>query len=542
MPVSSVFCFRRDLRVHDNLGLADMCGHQKAATVLPVFCLDPRQVSPQQNGYRSDPAIRFMFESLVDLDTQIRKHSPTNSGLVLLYGEPEKVLPELAKQLVRWNNGTQKKAPNKPVCPLTVGWNSDVTPFSVHRDAAIQTKLETIGKDGSGGGGGVHVRTNDDDVTVVPVHNIRTQDGRVYKVFTPFLRNARAKGVRAPIKLPKACQFVSLPTPLLESSVAKQVVPVDKLFCDRRFPCPSHPITPISGGRTEGLKRLAVPYLQRRCSVYTSERDNPWEEKTTRLSAYLKFGCVSFREAHSAIERALATHPKSAEALTRELFWNAFYAYVTLHFPHVLAGQSKTKTKTGQKQRTSHHPRNMEMHPRLHHKVDALWRPANAATTAALFQKWTDGQTGMPFVDAAMRQLKQTGWMHNRARMIVASYLTKNLRIDWRMGELHFARHLVDYDPSSNSGGWQWAAGTGVDTQLRIFNPWIQMERYDKEAVYIKQYVPELQKVEPRHIHKWQKPSIRALYADDKAASSYPAEIIDCFQSRKDTLAAWKQI
>ena len=186
----------------------------------------------------------------------------------------------------------------------------------------------------------------------------------------------------------------------------------------------------------------------------------------------------------------------------------------------------------------------MEMGEQLHGRIDRIWRDPTSPETRFMIERWKAGKTGVPFVDAAMRQLLQTGWMHNRARMVVASYLTKNMRVDWREGEKHFATHLVDYDPAANNGGWQWAASTGADAQpyFRVFNPWTQGLRYDKEAVYIKKYIKELKDVESKDIHNWFFSEVRNKYANNQLVCLYPEPMIDTTETRKDTIAAWKQL
>lgn len=561
MPYA-IFCFRRDLRLHDNLGLIALLKHaakekEKEGGVtpihlFPVFCLDPRQIDFTKNSYRSLNAIRFMFESLVDLDTHIRAETARGSrcrgggavaepavvaGLTVLYGKPESVLPDMVRTILA--SGTTAAAADTTTAPTCyIGWNEDVTPFACARDKALTSKLLALNRQKRSHPVTVEVVTHPDDLTVVPVRNIWTTSStpNPYKVFTPFLRQARAKGVPAPIRLPtaitKRCCWQTLVTALgTAHALSRHIVPVDALFTDSRLrhlhvqdaaakPTTSSTVTiatVVRGGRREGLLRLRPTYLQRRCKAYATARDHAGEECTTRLSAYLKFGCVSFREAHAAITTALHAFPKASEALTRELFWSAFYVYITYHFPHVLEGQIGK--------------RNMEMHTRIHGKADALWAPAvsQSATTREAFHRWTTGTTGFPFVDAAMRQLKQTGWMHNRARMVVASFLTKDLLIDWREGERHFATHLVDYDPSANNGGWQWAASTGADAQpyFRIFNPLIQGKTHDPQAVYIKRFVPELASVNPKDIHRWDVPHIRHKYAKWEGVSQYPEPMVD---------------
>lgn len=238
----------------------------------------------------------------------------------------------------------------------------------------------------------------------------------------------------------------------------------------------------IGGGRKEGLKLLDFTYQH---DMFTP---------TTGLSAYLKFGCLSIREAYWANSNA---------EYRQQLVWREFFYYITCYFPKVLDTRSNFK-------------------------ADLAWN-----TNKQAFDKWSNGETGFPIVDAAMRQLNQTGYMHNRGRLITANFLTRLLGIDWRLGEQYYATHLIDYDPAVNNGNWQWVAGTGVDRapySQRIFNPWIQSAKFDPKAVYIKQWIPALKDVEPKHLHQWDK------YFDE----TYFKPIIDYKEAREKRLAHYK--
>lgn len=205
-------------------------------------------------------------------------------------------------------------------------------------------------------------------------------------------------------------------------------------------------------------------------SLSRYDREFPHEDRTSRLGPYIKFGVISIRE-------LFHKHRKNTEFI-KQLYWREFYANVVFHYPHVLSKSADFKPVKR-----------------------FVWNEDPSA-----FRRWCDGTTGVPIVDAGMRQLLQTGFMHNRLRMITASFLTKNLRIDWRKGERHFAKHLLDYDPASNNGGWQWVAGTGTDAApyFRVMNPWTQARRYDPDAKFIHRYVPELRSMTPKEIHNEQ--------------------------------------
>jgi deoxyribodipyrimidine photo-lyase len=229
---------------------------------------------------------------------------------------------------------------------------------------------------------------------------------------------------------------------------------------------------------------------------------------TTHLSAYLKFGCVSVREA-AAAAAAAASASGGHDELLRQFMWRAFYDQVAFHFPRVLRGQLPSAGP------------NSSLHP----KFDLVpW-----ATVPARLERWATGATGVPLVDAGMRELLTTGHMHNRARMVVASFLVHALHVDWRHGERHFARHLVDYHPTANSGGWQWASGGGADAQpyFRTLSPWRQAERHDPQCLYIMRHVPELAHLAARTVLRWHLPAERAAARLAAPGCSYPDPVVD---------------
>jgi deoxyribodipyrimidine photo-lyase len=255
----------------------------------------------------------------------------------------------------------------------------------------------------------------------------------------------------------------------------------------------------VHGGAHNGQKIL---HRLKKCKDYLKERDIPALEATTNLSAYLKFGCVSPREAADAIKSHLGPH----HPLIRQLYWRDFFYHIVAHNPSVFGHA-------------------------YHKKYDHLWWSKSKAD----FGKWCEGKTGFPIVDAGMRQLNETGYMHNRVRMIVASFLTKDLHINWQWGEKYFAQQLVDYDPALNNGNWQWSASTGADAQpyFRIFNPWTQQKKFDPHCDYIKKWVPELAKVEPKIIHSWFKETSPVI-------KGYPRPMVDHEEERKIALKAYK--
>jgi len=437
----SLFIFRRDLRLDDNTGLR--AALEQSDAVIPCFIFDPRQVG-EKNPYRSANAIQFMIESLEDLDEQLHAKK---GKLYLFYGEAEKIIAQLI---------TKEKID-------AVFLNQDYTPFSIKRDQAISKACHQHNV-------AFHA---EHDALINPPETIMTGNGTPYAVFTAFWKKSRIVPVEQPIKIKHTNFYIkAISTSFAHKELEKKILPTrNKLIA-------SH------GGRDQAFKILnkISNFMQ-----YPSTHDIP-SIPTTHLSAHLKFGTISVREAYSKIAKELgAGHP-----LIRQLYWRDFFTYVAYHSPFVFGHA-------------------------YHEKYDNLaWSYSKKA-----FQAWCEGKTGFPIVDAGMRELNTTGFMHNRVRMVVASFLTKDLHIDWRWGEKYFATQLVDYDPAVNNGNWQWAASTGCDAQpyFRIFNPWLQQKKFDPACTYIKTWVPELADVNKKTIHNW--------FKNDAIINGYPRPIID---------------
>jgi deoxyribodipyrimidine photo-lyase len=219
---------------------------------------------------------------------------------------------------------------------------------------------------------------------------------------------------------------------------------------------------------------------------YQTDRNFPALDKTTRLSAHLKFGTCSVRQVYHQVKTA---HGSDHE-LVRALFWRDFFTHIAWHFPYV-----------------------------FRHSFRHQYRNVHWSGSTGHFESWCRGSTGFPIIDAGMRELNATGFMHNRVRMIAASFLIKDLQIDWRQGENYFRQQLVDYDPCVNNGNWQWVASTGCDAQpwFRIFNPWVQQKKFDAECIYIKKWIPELRSLEASQIHSPYRGTL----------AGYPAPLID---------------
>jgi len=295
-----------------------------------------------------------------------------------------------------------------------------------------------------------------DDALLNAPGTVMNGSGKPYRVFTPFFRAACRNIPQEPLPAPAPERLAPMPQHQREKSLAALQA--------------AGPVTSgVAAGRKAAMQ--IFEHLQN-YAAYQAQRDIADLDATTHLSVHLKFGTVSVREVYMALFQQLGSeHP-----LLRQLYWRDFFTHIAFFFPHVFGAPFDSRFETIQ------------------------WRDDQSG-----FQAWCDGNTGFPIVDAGMRELKQTGFMHNRLRMITASFLVKDLHIDWRLGEAWFARHLVDYDPAVNNGNWQWAASTGCDAQpwFRIFNPWLQQQRFDHECSYIKRWLPALAEVEAANIHRW---------------------------------------
>ena len=368
----------------------------------------------------------------------------------------------------------------------------DVSPYARRRDQKIQSILP------------LHLTPG---VSILPIGSVLKVDGSPYKVYGPFARqwHETATQISNPI-IPKPNK---IPTPA--SVKLTEPLPISRQGSELLF----------LPGEVEAQQCLSQFCWSNDKAIndYAKNRDRPALLGTSQLSPYLRFGMISARvlaaEAQTAIDTATSESAiKGAETWLSELLWREFYQTILYYFP------------TSRRQS-------------FNDKYDAiLWRNDEAA-----FAAWCHGETGYPFVDAAMRQLLTTGWMHNRARMVVASFLIKDLLIDWRWGERWFIQHLLDGDPAANNGGWQWSAGSGPNAApyFRIFNPITQGARFDPEGEYIYRWVPELAHLPKRHIHTpWKMSVSEQNRYQCRIGRDYPAPIVDHEQARAQTLVAYK--
>ncbi|UCC62959.1 MAG: deoxyribodipyrimidine photo-lyase [Anaerolineae bacterium] len=343
-------------------------------------------------------------------------------------------------------------------------------------------------------------------LTVHPPDMTVKADGTPYTVFTPFSRKWKA------LPPPQAADVLPAPDRLAgPPDVWGLPIPAD----------PALPATlPFPPGEAEARRRLRAFTDGDHPPIYSyGERRNRLDvQGTSQLSPYLRFGMLSARQAAVAALGAAAAAPNAearqgAETWLNELIWREFYVAILHHFPDV-----------------------------RRHSFRANLRAIAWENDEAAFAAWCEGHTGYPVIDAAMRQLVQEGWMHNRARMIVASFLVKDLLIDWRWGERWFMQHLVDGDPAANNGGWQWTAGTGTDAApyFRVFNPVLQGKKFDPDGAYVRRWVPELRRVPDKFIHQpWQMPLEVQQAAGCVVGQDYPAPIVDHAWARERVLAAY---
>ena len=366
----------------------------------------------------------------------------------------------------------------------------DPTPYCAARDEAVAEKvpLKTV-----------------DGFLIRPEEDVRKKDGSVYTVFTPYKKRWLSQ------PLPHRRDLLPAPE--------KIVTPAD--IWSKRFPDYTHPVETdyFPGGEAEGRRRLHQ-FADQSILSYAEMRNFPAVAGTSGLSPYLHFGMVSAREAAVlALEKMAAVGEKTGregvETWLSELIWREFYNVILVNFPHVERGNFRPE----------------------YDRVD--WLDDQSG-----FEAWCNGETGYPMVDAAMRELNSSGWMHNRARMIVASFLVKDLLIDWRWGERYFMEKLVDGDLAANNGGWQWAAGTGTDAApyFRIFNPVSQSKKFDAQGEYIRKWVPELRDLGDKEIHApWEIKPLEQKMRGVVIDRDYPAPIVNHKIARERTLAAYKK-
>ncbi|MDX1668859.1 MAG: deoxyribodipyrimidine photo-lyase [Limnobacter sp.] len=430
---------------------------------------------------KKDRRVEFIWESIKELKEALIKQG---GDLHILYDHAEQALPKLAEQL-------------KVSAVFT---NKDYEPAAIERDKAVTKSLKE--KD-------IEFYAFKDQV-IFEESEVLTKTGGTFSVFSPY-KNAWFK---------KLEPFHLKPYPS-EKSSKKLVKP------GKTLPLPS--LKDMGFERTNILE-LIEPGMSgalnsfddflNRINQYKTTRDFPAVKGVSYLSVHNRFGTLSIRRAAKAAhDRFEAKGCEGALGWLNELIWRDFYFQIIFHRPQAATNAFKPE-------------------------YDAIeWEKGEKAKK--LFKAWCDGQTGYPLVDAAMRQLNQTGYQHNRLRMVTASFLTKDLGVDWRWGEQYFADQLNDYDLSANNGGWQWAASSGCDAQpyFRIFNPVSQSEKFDPDGKFIRKYCPEIAKLSKKFIHKpWECPPIELSDAQVELDKTYPRPVVDHAEARKKTLERYEVV
>lgn len=428
---------------------------------------------------RADRRVEFIRESLAELAQALEARG---GSLVVRHGLAEDELPRLAHEL-----GVQ-----------AVYANRDDEPAAQARDARVFGALANAG---------ITFHTFKDKA-VFERDEVQTQAGQSFSVFTPYKR----------AWLAKLDDFYLKPYPVLH-------------YADALVRAPEALRTPVPtlgelGFQKTNLGELEIPtgasgaaqlfeeFFDKRIDRYHEARDYPGIRGPSYLGIHLRLGTVSIREVAGVAHRLAQSGSQGAATWLSELIWREFFFQILAHHPQVAEGKS---FKPEYDRIVWHHGKHAD----------------------ALFDAWCKGRTGYPLVDAAMAQINQSGYMHNRLRMVVASFLCKDLGLDWRRGEAYFARHLNDFELASNNGNWQWAAGSGCDAQpwFRIFNPVAQSERFDPEGKFIRRYLPQLARLSDSAIHApWLASPVELEAAGVRLGETYPHPIVDHAQARERTL------
>ncbi len=473
---SGLVWLRRDLRVQDNPALATALAH--CAQVHCVFVFDSTilELLPRQ-----DRRVEFIRESLVEVDAALRAAAGhAAAGLIVLHGAAEREVVALAREL-------QVNA---------VFAAKDYEPQALQRDAAVGTALQAQGM----------ALVQMKDHVVWEEREVLTQMGKPYGVFTPYLRAWLAKLGDAPLPshtLPSPCPQLA-PRP---DAYAKEVPTLQ----DIGFAPTNLKVLAIPTGMS-GAASLLADFVER-MDRYDDTRNFPAVKGPSYLGVHLRFGTVSIRALVNLARQHISTGSSGAQTWLAELVWRDFYVQILANFPQVATGAFKPE-------------------------YDAIaWE--EGARADALYAAWCTGTTGYPLVDAAMAQLNQTGYMHNRLRMVAGSFLVKHLGLDWRWGERYFATQLNDFDLSANNGGWQWVSSSGCDAQpyFRIFNPVTQSEKFDAQGRFIRRYVPALKELAAKAIHApWLAKPLELQAAGITLGQHYPLPVVDHAAARGRTL------
>ena len=407
MDKISIFWFRRDLRLHDNVALFNAL--KSGEKVLPIFIFD---TSILDKLPKNDARVSFIIKELIFMNEHLKSF---DASIDILHGKPIEVFESLIKKYQI----------------ASVFTNQDYEPYAIRRDQEILELLKSEN---------INFNSFKDQV-IFEKNEITKKDGNPYVVYTPYTK----KWIEAYEQI-NHTHYTSedLLSQLYTQSKAKELTLEELGFEETNTPIKNY------------------IFNSRIINEYEETRNFPALDNTSKLGPHLRFGTVSVRQMVSRAEE------QENKTFLKELIWREFFMQILWHFPHTHKDSFKPK------------------YDRI------IWR-----NNEDDFKRWCNGTTGYPMVDAGMRQLNNTGFMHNRVRMLVGSFLCKHLLIDWRWGEAYFAEKLHDYEMSSNVGNWQWVAGTGVDASpyFRIFNPTSQIKKFDKDFSYIKKWVPDFQEL-----------------------------------------------
>jgi deoxyribodipyrimidine photo-lyase len=470
---SSLVWLRRDLRVFDHVAL-----QQALLGSEKVYCVFVYDTTILDSLPRRDRRVDFIHASIAEVAAELAQ---LGGHLIVRHGDPVAEIPALAAEL-----GVQ-----------AVFCNHDYEPQAIERDATVAATLEAAGRK----------FFSYKDQVIFECSEVLSQTGGVFSVFTPY-KNAWLKklaadpSVLAPYNIePHAAHLAPPPSPAPALPTLAELGFEPSNLAELKIP------TGMSGAA-----QLFEDFLPRMAD-YNVARDFPAVKGPSYLSVHFRFGTLSVRHLVRTVldlqERGAGG--EGAAVWLSELIWREFYAMILYHNPHVVGGAYKPA-------------------------YDAIeWETGPEADE--LFAAWCEGRTGYPLVDAAMLQLNQTGWMHNRLRMVTACFLIKDLGIDWRRGEAYFAQHLNDFDLASNNGGWQWASSSGCDAQpyFRIFNPVTQSQKFDAQGKFIRRYLPQLKELSDKEIHApWLAPRM--------LAPGYPAPVVMHDEARKLTLERYEVV
>lgn len=473
--------FRDDLRISDQPAL--LAAAQSGKPVLCVYIFDQISKGLRPHGGAS---LWWLHHSLAALKTDLES---IGGRLDIVEGKSADVLNTLVEA-----TGASE-----------VMWTRRYAKGEIAHDEMVKTSLKTKG---------IEAKSFNGQLLFEP-WTVQSKTGDFYRVFTPFWKCCLTLPAPAlPTKAPKSISSASWPR-----SAPARVKLADLNLLPTK-PNWAKSFEPLWTPGEQGAKAQLAAFLNKGIKIYSDDRNRPDREATSKLSPFLRFGNISPRQVYYAARHADETGSapsKQVEKFLSEIGWREFAYHLLFHAPDLL---------------------NQNFQPRFDHFP---WHKPSPK----IWSRWTKGQTGYPIVDAGMRELWQTGTMHNRVRMIVASFLVKDLLIDWRKGEEWFWDTLLDADPANNPASWQWVAGCGADAApyFRIFNPILQGEKFDPEGVYVRRFVPELDNLSNDYIHRpWEAPPALLLAAGVKLGTDYPRPMVDHSEARDAALAALAEI